>query len=71
MNKSNDMKEYIEPRQPIENNNVPFPEYTIVKGNNQHSNEIKYLDNVRENTPSYNQTIVNIYKIKITIMKSQ
>lgn len=60
MDKSNDMKEYIEPRQPIENNNAPFPEDTIVNGNNQHENEIKYLDNVRENNPSYNQTIVNI-----------
>ena len=60
MNKSNDIKENIETGQPIENNNVPFPEDTIVKDNSHQVNEIIYIDNVRENRASYNQTIVNI-----------
>lgn len=60
INKSNDIKENIETTQPIENNYAPYPEDTIVKDNSHQVNEIKYIDNVRDNNPSYNQTIVNI-----------
>ena len=59
-NKSNDMKGNIDTNQPIENNNLPFPEDTVIKNNNQQVNEMKYSDHVRENSSPYNQTIVNI-----------
>lgn len=58
--KSNDLKGNVDTNQSLEKNNLPFPEDTVIKNNNQQGNDLKYIDNVRENDTSYNQTIVNI-----------